>query len=518
MPPRRLLRAPVRRALLAVAGALFVAQGVGACSLALDFDAECSRDDQCGRGEECLQGFCELPPLVDPDPNGTCTRIIGPDPREADPGTVILLGSLLPKSGDLGPLGQAMENGVELAVTEVNQIGGVLGRKIAVLACDDGTDIEKAKRSAKHLVDVARVPAIIGAGASSITIDVFSTVARPAGVLMMSPASTSPAITSLPDDGLLWRTAPSDAIQGRAVAGLIAELGYARVAVVNRDDAYGNGLAQVVQLALCGETGCGDAYASYIYPPDSADPAQATRQAAIIGELEAFTPDVVVLVGFVTDGVAFLNLASGKGFRFILTDGMKSRTLLGDRLATPDPTEPGVVDTQILCDLVGTNPGSPNPTNFRPFEVKYEARFGGKPNNYEAQAYDAAYAIGLAYAAAEGAGHADPDGRALAVGLTRLVGGASAIRSGPDDWNVGVTALSGGPTSLVDLTGVSGLLDFDTSTGEASGTIDLWRFAPDAADDDQKIENLGVVLDDRGQYIAGVLTARPSGGACGSTR
>lgn len=492
---------------------------LGACSLALDFDAECKGDEQCGRGERCVQGFCELPPLVDPDPNGTCTRLIGPDPRTSEPGTVILIGSLLPKSGDLGPLGQGMENGVELAVTEVNQIGGVLGKKIAVLACDDGTDVDKAKRSAKHLVDVARVQAIVGAGASGVTIDVFTAVARPAGVLMMSPASTSPAITSLPDDGLLWRTAPSDAIQGRAIAGLIDEAGYARVAVVNRDDAYGNGLAQVVQLARCGGGGCGDAYASYIYPSDSNDPAQATRQQAIIGELEVFRPDVVVLIGFVTDGVAFLNLAAGKGLHFVLTDGMKSGALLGARLATP-PAEgaTGVVDTQILCDLVGTNPGSPNPTNFHPFEVKYEARFGGKPNNYEAQAYDAAYAIGLAYAAAGGAGHPDPDGRALAVGLTRLVGGEAVVRSGPDDWNVGVAALSGGPTSLVDLVGVSGLLDFDPATGEAAGTIDLWRFAPDAATDDQKIENLGVVLDDRGQYIPGVLAPRPAGGICASTR
>lgn len=501
----------------ALLGALAVGPG---CSFTLDFDDQCSNDADCdavGRGLRCDRGFCIERDLVQVD--GPCNRLFGEDPRTAEAGSVILIGTLLPKSGALGTQGQPMENGVELAVSQINQIGGVLGRKLGVLACDSGTNSDQAVAAARHLIDVGKVDAIIGAGASGVTIDAFSKVARPAGVLMMSPASTSPAISNLPDDGLMWRTAPSDAIQGRAIAGYLLERGFGagqhHLAIVNRDDAYGNGLALVVQQEFCAATSCtAQTFLVDVYSASADLETQKPEQQAIIEDLTTFQPDAVVLIAYPSDGLQFLSLASGKGFSFVLTDGTKDMGLLGSHLITPVEGLP-TIDDQTLCSLVGTNPSAPAPEFFGTFANAYQARFDVAPNNFEAKAYDATYAIGLAYAATTGVGilPGDVDGHALAQGLTRLSAG-DQVRFGIEDWNTGVTTLSSGDRTTIDVSGASGPLDFNAVVGEAPGAIDLWRLDLDAPQDDGKIEELGVVLDDTGAYNQGVVSPRVEGDFC----
>ncbi len=501
----RALGAAAAGAVLALGGALC------GCSLALDFDAECEVDADCeavGPGLRCATGYCVKRDLL--QAAGPCDTILGEDPRLAEPDAVLLFGAIFPQSGALSTVGPGMRNGVELAVQEINQIGGVLGRKIGVLACDSGTSASQAVVAASHLVDVAQVEAIIGAGASGVTIDAFSQVAKARGVLMLSPSATSPAISDLPDDGLLWRIAPSDAIQGKAIAGLLLnDLSAERVAVVSRDDAYGNGLALVIQQELCRTVACSaDSFRAEIYPGDPDDPTFAATQDAIVGRLEAWGPDVVVLVAFGADGLAFLQRAEGKGFSFVLTDGTRSTSLM-----------PALGDRELLCGIVGTNPGAPDPEHFHPFEVKYGARFGRTPATYAAQAYDAAYALGFAWAATQGAGIAPEavDGRAIAKGMTRLSAGV-AIGVGLDGWGQGVAELSSSATATIDVEGISGSLDFDAAVGEAPAAIELWRFDLDATSEDATIEELGVVLDDAGAYIPGRLTARPDNHSCRTGR
>ncbi len=367
------------RLALAAAGAL-VAAALPGCSLSLDFDDECSVDDDCttvGRGLRCDGGFCVTRDLV--ESSGPCSRFYGEDPRTAPPGTVILIGTLLPRTGALGGFGDAMDNGVRLAVEEINQSGGILGKKLGVLSCDDGTDVAQAEKAARHLVDVGHAKAIIGAGASSVTIETFNRVAKPNRVLMMSPSATSPAISNLPDEGLLWRTVPSDAVQGRAIAEYIIHSGFKVVAVVNRNDAYGNGLAAAIQTRLCTASSFActpDTFLNRGYSAEDKTPQQEADQAAIVTFLEAKRPDAVVLVGYIPDGIAFLNYAREKSFSFILTDGMRDVALLGTLAG-----QVGVIDKDILCTLVGTNPASPSGELFNQFALRYEGKFSGPPEH-----------------------------------------------------------------------------------------------------------------------------------------
>jgi len=487
-----------------------------ACTAALDFDDECSADGDCvsvGAGLFCDEGFCVKKALIEPapcatcEPNSGCDRLYGEDPRLVPADTIVTLGTLLPRSGALGAFGEAMDNGVRLAVSEINQSGGVLGKKLAVISCDDGTDADQAERATRHLADVAGVKAIIGGGASGVTIEAFNRVAKAARILMMSPSATSPAITNLPDDGLLWRTAPSDAVQGRAIAEYLVRRNFKKVAIVNRNDAYGNGLATAIQQQLCSAPtfSCAvDTLMNRLYS-DQVGALQDEDQAKALADVIAFDPDAVILIAYVQDGVGFMNLASGKGLRFILTDGTRDVALLGT-----SENQPGVSDSAILCTLVGTNPASPSGELYNAFALKYDANFKAPPGTFAANSYDAAYLVALAYAAARGAGNADPDGRALAEGLTRLSSG-NRIEVGVQSFGTALTALSGAADSTVDVVGVSGPLDFDATTGEAPSGIEMWRFDNALT----QITNLGVVYDGQTRYTFEAVLQDPPGGACG---
>ena len=201
------------------------------CSLVYDFADECSSDDQCqqkrGGGYRCVQRYCVLSEasedtVADQGDGGSetvadvpeiqllkapCDRLYGvATPEEALSPDTILLGALMPRSGQLAQLGPYLDMGIELAVSELNQNGGLAGSKFAVLSCDTGTDPLQAIEGAAHLVSVAKVPVILGAVSSGITIEVFNNVAKDAGVLMMSPVAAAPVISTIPDEGLLWRS------------------------------------------------------------------------------------------------------------------------------------------------------------------------------------------------------------------------------------------------------------------------------------------------------------------------
>lgn len=434
----------------------------------------------------------EPPPCDGCPPNSGCDRLYGEDPRTS-PNSVIVLGTLLPRSGPLSSFGESMDNGVNLAIEEINQSGGVLGKKLAVVSCDDGTDADQAVRAARHLADVAGVKAIIGAGASSVTIEAFTTVAKGSGILMLSPSATSPALSNLADEGLLWRTVPSDAIQGQAIAEYVLHMGYNDIAVVNRNDAYGNGLAAAIQTRLCtsGRFECtSDTFLSRLYSAQNGSAQQQDEQVSAVTFLAERAPDVVVLIGYVPDGISFLNFARDKGLTFILTDGMRDPDLLGT-----DPAQVGVQDQKILCSLVGTNPAAPSGGLFEQFALKYEQNFQAPPGPFATNAYDAAYLIALAFGAARGKGEFEPDGRALAEGLTRLSSG-NRIELGVQDLVQALTQLSASEDSSIDVVGVSGPLDFDPARGEAASAIEMWRFDLSLFG----IANLGVVYDGQSNF------------------
>ena len=162
--------------------------------------------------------------------------------REGD--GVLKIGSLLPQTGDLAFLGPPEFAGVELAIEDINAAGGVLGAPVEYSAGDSGDDkTDTANQTVDRLINQEGVDAIIGAAASGVTLNVLDTVTA-AGVVQFSAANTSVALTDKEDNGLFFRNAPPDSLQGPVLADLVLADGAESAYILARDDAYGNGLVR----------------------------------------------------------------------------------------------------------------------------------------------------------------------------------------------------------------------------------------------------------------------------------
>ena len=198
------------------------------------------------------------------------------------------VGTLLPVTGSLAFLGPPEIAGVDLAVLDINEAGGVLGKNVEITKGDSGDTPEFANQTVDRLLG-ENVDAIIGAAASGVSLGVIDKVAG-AGVVQFSPANTSDKLTTYADKGLYFRVAPPDLLQGAAIAKLVSDEGATNVAIIARNDAYGTGLAEVVQNTL--ETSGITVSVVKIYEPDAGTFDQE------VSEMAGASPDAIVVIGF----------------------------------------------------------------------------------------------------------------------------------------------------------------------------------------------------------------------------
>jgi branched-chain amino acid transport system substrate-binding protein len=172
----------------------------------------------------------------------------------ADPDAALKIGTLLPTTGALAFLGPPEIAGVDLAVKEINEAGGVNGKDVEVLHRDSGdTTTNIATQSTTDLLGQG-VAAIIGAASSGVSKTVINQITGN-GTIMFSPANTSPDFTDWDDKGLYWRTAPSDVMQGRILGNFMVGQGAQSVGMIVLNDAYGTGLAENIRAAVEGAGG-----------------------------------------------------------------------------------------------------------------------------------------------------------------------------------------------------------------------------------------------------------------------
>ncbi|MGC4807959.1 ABC transporter substrate-binding protein [Micromonospora sp. DT233] len=222
-----------------------------------------------------------------------------PRPRAKRGGTAgapLVLGGLLPRTGDLALAYPPLAAGVALAIKEINAVGGVLGEPVRWRDGDDGTNPAVAKATvAEHVKD--GVPVIIGAGGSGISRAVLPDVVA-AGRVLFSPSNTDAGLTSMDDRGLYFRTAPPDSLQGRALADVILRDGPHRIVLVARKDSYGEGLQETVRAEL-DRAGVGSdrvKLLTYDPPADPGAPPLDFRTGA--REVKDFGAEAVLIIGF----------------------------------------------------------------------------------------------------------------------------------------------------------------------------------------------------------------------------
>ena len=197
------------------------------------------------------------------------------------------LGTALPLTGTLAFLGPPEEAGVALAVKDINAAN--LGITVDVVYGDSGDLDNKAYETEIPRLLNEGVSAILGAAASGVSLQFIDQVTG-AGVIQFSPANTSPAFTTYDDNGLYFRTAPSDLLQGDVLGNLLAADGHETLAMLVLNDAYGTGLAAATKAAF--EAAGGEVVAEPTF--NSAD----TNFTSQISTMLASAPDAIVVIAF----------------------------------------------------------------------------------------------------------------------------------------------------------------------------------------------------------------------------
>jgi branched-chain amino acid transport system substrate-binding protein len=236
----------------------------------------------------------------------------------------VKIGIILGFTGPLESITPLMADGAELAIAEMNEAGGVLDGQMITVVRGDSTciDASAATATAERLITSDGVAAIMGADCSGVTGAILQNVARPNGVLMISPSATSPAFTTAETDGLFFRTAPSDARQGVVMAEILESRGISSVAVTYTNNDYGKGLADAFEAAFA-EVG-GSVTINAAHEDGKAD------YSAEVGALAAAGGEVLVVAGYVDQGgsgIVRAALDSGAFEIFMFPDGMIGQAL-----------------------------------------------------------------------------------------------------------------------------------------------------------------------------------------------
>jgi len=284
-------------------------------------------------------------------------------------GREVVVGAILSLSGEGAYYGQAIRQGMDLAVEQVNAAGGIQGNPLRVLYRDSASSPDDAEKAAVELYDRYDVPLIVGAVLSSETLRVAQ-IAERRHKILLSPASSSPEISRA--GHYVFRVYPSDALEGMYMAQLAqSELALRRVAVVAIDNAFGRGLVSVFGQSFRGET----PPRIFTYPQRGAD------YAGLVGQVEAWGPDGIYLVGYYDDVAAILREIRRRSLpaRVLSTSGFAGPRVLQEAGEAAE----GVIFPQTVFD-----PESQDPT-VAGFVRDFRARYKTNPDLWAAHGYDA---------------------------------------------------------------------------------------------------------------------------------
>ena len=268
----------------------------------------------------------------------------------------VKLGVLFGFTGPIESLTPSMADGADLAIKEVNDSGALLGGLQVVAVRGDTTCIDSAAAvaAAERLVTSDRVNAIIGGDCSGVTIAMLQNVAKPNGIVMISPSATSPALSTIEDDGLFFRTAPSDARQGAVIADILQEMDIQEAALTYTNNDYGKGLADSIAANV--EMRGGTITISVPHEDGKGD------YSAEVAALAAVGGDILIVAGYLDQGgkgIIQAALDLGAFNQFFLPDGMIGCSLveaIGADLNGSIGTVPGGDGAVRLAELLESAP------------------------------------------------------------------------------------------------------------------------------------------------------------------
>ena len=393
----------------------------------------------CGGGDDTAEPETE-----------TATESESAAPAAEGDGT-LTIGSLLPQTGNLAFLGPPEFAGVELAIKEINEAGGVLDQEVAYVEGDAGDTSQDIANPTVDRLLAANVDVIIGAASSGVSLTVIDKITS-AGVVQYSPANTAAELTDYEDNGLYFRTAPPDILQGRILGETILADGCANLGVLALQDPYGEGLANFV-----GETVTGGGSALAPEEPIFYDPA-ASNFDAQVNELKAANPDCVALIGFEESAKVINSMVSaGIGPQEVplyLVDGN-----LGNALGEDLPAG-------VLAGAKGSLPGAEATAEFRERLATVDPAL--KDYSYAAESYDAVITSALAALVAE-----SDSGEAIGAELSGVTKDGEKCTTFADCKEL----IEAGDD--IDYDGISGPIELNEKGDPTSAIIGIYTYGPD---------------------------------------
>jgi ABC-type branched-subunit amino acid transport system substrate-binding protein len=404
-------------------------------------------------------------------------------PRAAlgqDAPLTVPIGQIVPFTGSAAEYGTFYRDAAVLAVDQVNEAakqvfgGPIISR---VIAEDSNTLPTPAIAAARKLVESDGVPAIIAAWSSGVTVAIATSVTIPSGVLQVGNGTTSPLVSVLPEDAeadLLFRTSPSDALQGvvaaqLAAGELIENYKFSKVSTIYINNPYGQGLSNAFAAAF--KARGGTVLAEVAHPEEVQPTYRSQLQAALQGE-----PDLLLLPTYPAHTAAIVkesrDIFDFKSWQF--TDANRSSEVLE------------AVGGADLAGKLGTVPSAdPESATYKAFAEAYKAAFNhDRIPPFTETTYDAAMVIGLALAKAVAGGATDASeitGRVLADNLRPIANppGTEVLAGDQASITAALQALKDGQD--IDYVGAGGTVDFDEN-GDVKTPIAIWKFTEDGTE------------------------------------
>ncbi len=456
-----------------------VAQGV---CVAKGSDGKCTTNLECTT-QTSVKSICRNE-VCQPLAKDSCTTVTGNSQNSEFP---LILGAVLPLSGDQSALGRSLEVALRIAVDDFSARGllpstpatGTRGRPLVLVGCDDANDPARDAAAANHLIQDLGVSVIIGGATNQTAVSLAQTTV-PAGVLLISPSATGPEVSSIDDNGLVWRTAPSESIQADALALLSASLepqlaltAPYKAAVIYRNEgtftALKNQLDQ--RLTLGGQSATGNAnYKEFRFT--DANLQQNTAMAA------ANTPHFIFVFGRGADAATVISQTEAA---WPVEATYRPYYLLSNSVL--DAAVPGAVngasgDATLRKRVLGTAFGT-GPTNT--LAAAFRSAYAASPyaatapfNPFAANAYDAAY-LAIYGDVRSSAENGSVTGTSVYQSIAALVPPGTQINVGSLRLGEALEALSSGGT--FDFNGASGPLNFFVDGGEAPADVLIYCLA-----------------------------------------
>ncbi|WBU37722.1 ABC transporter substrate-binding protein [Homoserinibacter sp. YIM 151385] len=359
---------------------------------------------------------------------------------------VFSVGTILPETGNLAFLGPPEIAGVKLAVQEIEEAGDAFPFETKLTERDSGdatTDI--ATTSASELVQ-EKVDVVIGAASSGVS-KTFIDQLVDANIIQISPANTAPEFTDYDDNGIYWRTAPSDVLQGRVLGNLMVGDGNENVGIIYINDPYGEGLKDNAKAAIESAGGTVTSEVSY----NAGDTVFTTQVDEILGA----GADAVAVIAFEETASIVPELVNTQGFdssKVYFVDGN-----LSNDYSFPEGTLEGAK---------GTLPGNPAKDDFQARLKEIDS--GLSDFSYAPESYDAVIVAALAAAQA---GNDDPE--AIKQNLESVSKEGEKCSTFADCLEL----IEAGTD--IDYEGVSGPITFDENGDPTEAYIGIYQYGAD---------------------------------------